>query len=141
MESWGNGSKRPIQYRDGAQGVSYGAFDWQYRDRWYGGEPFSGITTISFEKRVCWAMTYWGRVLPDMDKERIYDCLRPALAAVDPEAPWRGPREIEAGGNCFTYRSSSCGDIVRFEGSEDIVDITGHILYEARFMGGFVNLE
>ncbi len=50
---------------DGASELLYCSPDerFVYIDKWYGGEPFAGMTTVTYNGVACFAMTYWENCL------------------------------------------------------------------------------
>lgn len=121
---------------------------WEYQDTWYGGEPYAGMTTVSLNGRVVFAMTYFGSVSDGVkDCEPIYDCLRAALAQVDHQRPWRGPAACQHDDYYYIHQWS--GDVVRFHGHEWILasaypddPMQSHPqVYDMHYSGGLVNMR
>ncbi len=126
---------------DGSSKVVYEKDDWRYQDVYYGGEPYSGQTTIFYKGVACWNMVYFGKVLPHVDnKQYIYDCLRPALMAASPNFPFRGPSVFIAD-NDLRYANIGHGNVVQFYGQESIKDENDECLFETYYFGGIVNLR
>jgi hypothetical protein len=126
---------------DGKTEIAYETGGWRYFDIYYGGEPYSGMSTIFYKGVACWTMVYWGKVYEGVDKESVYDCLMPALMATKPDHPWRGPNDYVAE-NGLRYKNSWFGGVMAFYGKEKILDPDGKLrLYEADYRGGIVNLR
>lgn len=134
------GAEKPIDIADGGHTLSYKEGDWEYIDTWYGGEPFSGLTKITYQGVVCWTMVYRGEVKAIVNKHSVYACLRPALEQCDPKSPWRGP-EVFVAKNGLRYINQWKGNIDNFEGEEFIYDRTIWSLYSAHYLGGLVDLR
>lgn len=49
---------------------------WYWEDEWVGSNPYSGATTVWYQRRPCWQNHYWGYVIPSEDKKEIYAFLR-----------------------------------------------------------------
>jgi len=134
---------------DGGMKVIWSAGTFRYSDKWFGGEPFGGMTVVRCDGRACFIMTYYGQVAPEADKELVYACLKEALMRADPELPIRGPKYYLRSGAMertvdTEYRRTIDGNLAQFSGSEWInalADPHGSVLYEAQFMGGLVNLR
>lgn len=124
---------------DGSTKISYHEENWRYLDEFYGGEPFSGMTTIWYQGKVCFTMVYWGKVLPGANQKKVYACLKAALRASKPEHPWRGPNGLVA--NNLRYTNIWHGNIEKFYGQEKIGNINDDWLYECDYRGGIVNLR
>lgn len=131
--------------KDGSTTFVYREGPWRYSDLWYGGEPFSGISTIWYDGVVCWSMVYWGRVMaiPNLDKGPVLTCLAEALNKSHLEHPWRGPVKFRAS-NGLAYRNRYDGSIRRFSGIETIIKNNkseGELLYQCHYRGGVVNKD
>lgn len=125
---------------DGSTKIIYCRGEWRYSDKYFGGEPFSGMVVIRHRGIACFTMVYWGKVLPGIDHEKVYACLRPALRAARLEHPWRGPNQFVAD-NGLLYTNIWHGNIEKFYGQEKIGDACDNWLYEADYRGGIVNLR
>lgn len=125
---------------DGSTKIIYECGDWRYSDKFFGGEPFGGMTVVRYKGVACFVMNYWGKVLPGVDKETVYACLMPALMATNPDHPWRGPNGFVAD-NSLRYTNIWHGNITKFYGQEKIGNANDDWLYEADYRGGIVNLR
>lgn len=112
-----------IEGEDGSTKIIYECDVWRYSDKYFGGEPFGGMTVIRFCGIVCFVMNYWGKVLPNVNKQLVYDCLMPALMVTRPEHPWRGPNHYVAK-NGLLYTNIWHGNIEKFYGQEKLVTRT-----------------
>jgi hypothetical protein len=124
---------------DGSTVIEYESGDWRYKDVYYGGEPYSGMTTIFFRGVACFTLVYWGKVLPGVKKQDVYDCLMPALMKANPSHPWRGPNVFRAA-NGLQYVNVWHGNVEEFHGHEEITDENGSLLFETNYRGGIVNM-
>lgn len=154
LSGYGNPETKVEQTEDGGSIIRFEDGEWLCIDRWYGGEPYSGITTIYLNGTPCWAMVYWGRVMPIPYKshEPTLVCLAEALRRSDIQHPWRGPNKFTAS-NDLRYRNRWQGGIRRFSGEEFILSpkdterpawkrSTGdERLYEAYYRGGIINTD
>ncbi len=68
-----------------------------YRDRYYGGEPFSGAEVVFLNGIPGWTMNFFGSVNKEsLDLSgSIYSFLRQALSKVSSDLPFRGPKEFK----------------------------------------------
>lgn len=128
---------------DGGSQQTYYHGDWRYVDIWYGGEPFSGMTTVSYRGTVCWVMSYHGVIRDCEHQDTILNgCLRPALRNPDPKYPWRGPKSYVSENGLYTYKKvCKPGKLRYFSGREIIRDPNRAIVYRATFQGGYVDLR
>lgn len=126
---------------DGSSTINYENGHWRFQDVFFGGEPYSGQSTIFYKGVACWNMTYYGKVLPKIeDKQHVYDCLMPALMAASPNFPFRGPSVFIAE-NGLRYANIGHGNIAQFYGQESIKDKDDEWLFETHYRGGVVNLR
>lgn len=143
---------------DGASELLYCSPDerFVYVDKWYGGEPFAGMTTVTYKGVICFAMTYHGKVMKGINREKIYAFLKAALARINPEYPWRGPdwyantvNEHDEFDMPLEYRNDWGGDLAGFSGKETICwwntensewVKSGVAVYEMYYRGGLVNI-
>ncbi|MDR0591576.1 MAG: DUF5680 domain-containing protein [Candidatus Nomurabacteria bacterium] len=133
------GNVNDTESDDGGTKIVYERGDWRYSDKYFGGEPFSGLTVIRYKGIACFTMTYWGKVMGMRAyKEKVYDCLQSALMCVRPEHPWRGLNGfVSEHGLC--YANIWHGDINEFSGQEKVADLNDNCLYKASYHGGIVN--
>lgn len=124
-----NGSKTILYQDDNTQ--------WEANDTYWGGEPFSGDTVISYQGRPTWTVLYLGSVSrSERDLEPIYAFLRGALLQSDPDFPVRGPKEYSQGE--LKYVNHWHGNLQSFEGKERILR-NGNEIYKTQYMGGQIN--
>ncbi len=135
---YGSGNESAwVKEFDGATVITYQGEEWKYQDKFYGGEPYSGQTTVSFNGRVVWTMEYRGLVIPSVENiKEIYTFLQEALSARDEEFPIRGPMEYTR--DRFVYKNIRQGSVSDFSGEEVIID-RGREIYKAKYMGGLVD--
>lgn len=139
-------------YPDGGTKVVWSQGDFRFSDKWFGGEPFGGITVVRFKGKACFTMNYHGEIMPGLSDETrrlVETCLKEALMQLDPEFPIRGPGcYLHSGATEGTvdvgYYNVPTGDLTRFTCGEWItggVDPNSAKLYRAEFVGGLVNLR
>lgn len=131
---------------DGGTKIIWQKGDFRYSDKYFGGEPFGGMSVVRYKGKACFIMTYQGQVYADADKELVYGCLKRALMAAYPELPIRGPQNFVKSGEAegvpdLEYSRAIDGDLTEFSGEEWICIPHQDALYEAIFMGGVVNLR
>lgn len=127
---------------DGAKQFVYRVGNLEYRDRYYGFDPFGGEEVVWRDSKPVWCMHYWGRVITQHvngavwnempSPDAIYGFLRRALREVGEGLPLRGPLRFDEGE--WSYRATVDGTIEAFHGSEMI----GYKIrvYECYFRGG-----
>lgn len=126
---------------DGGHLLKYASGDWSYADVWYGGEPYSGMTTVSRDGEVCFSMVYYGKIMPYAEKDAVMAALMEALQHYNQSCPWRGPRRFVTKLG-FRYTNDQSGSVRRFSGTERIMSADGkETLYEASYLGGIVNKD
>lgn len=131
---------------DGARQFMYREGPFEYRDRYYGFNPFGGEEVVWEEGKPLWCMNYWGRIITQYvnravwaempPPDAIYGFLRRALRKVDEGLPLRGPLLGFDEGE-WSYRATVSGTIETFRGSEMI----GYKIrvYECNFHGGLLS--
>lgn len=124
---------------DGSKTIRHDSHDskWSTIDTYWGGEPYAGCETVSFEKKPCWSMVYYGTVDSSVkDIENVYLLLRSALNNTDPTFPVRGPKAFST--DEMTYTNQWDGTLEQFDGIERILK-DGREIYKATYFGGVVN--
>lgn len=133
--SSGEGGERDLE--DGSKELIYEEGDWQYRDRYFGFNPFIGEEVVWKNGKVVWVMNYCGRVLSeDVSAKEVYEFLKKAMRQVKEDRPFRGPTEFLEGG--FRYADKNDGSAEDFSGIENIYFQDGKV-YELRYHGGTVD--
>ena len=144
QREYASGAAKPQVGEDGSSRIVLCDGLWRYVDLWYGGEPYSGMTTLFYEEVACWSMVYWGRIMPYAeDKQLVLAALMDALQHNhNPDQPFRGPRKMITSTG-LRYINAAIGGLRCFSGTERIV---GHrrkdeVLYYASYTGGVVNKD
>lgn len=110
---------------------------WRYRDRYFGFNPFIGTEIIWKNNQAVWGMNYYGEIISDkIDSKKVYQFLRQAMRLVQPDRPFRGPKNFQSGE--WLYQDNSSGTIDKFNGMEMIYFIKDKV-YELNYYGGFVS--
>ncbi|MDR2524494.1 MAG: DUF5680 domain-containing protein [Candidatus Nomurabacteria bacterium] len=122
---------------NGEHVISFGDSDFEFKDIYYGGEPYSGQEVVFADGRAVWAMQYRGRVLAGNDFAPIYAFLGQALTGTKIGLP-RGVDGFSDGD--FLYNFKMSGDLDDFSAHETIKR-NGEIVYSADFLGGLVDLR
>ncbi|RJQ29603.1 hypothetical protein C4565_01740 [Candidatus Parcubacteria bacterium] len=113
--------------------------DWEYTDKYVGSKSFIGHEVVYYKGKPVWSMSYHGRVQTDDEttKQHLTAFLKNALAQVDKDSIFRGPRIYME--SDFTYINTFHGSLEFFSGEEMISQKpnTG-LLYELRYNGGSI---
>lgn len=129
---------------DGGAKIVFNKGDWSYIDEYFGGEPYAGMTHVSYKGKVVFVLTYGGTVLDLARKQEIYACLHAALATGEKGLPWRGPNQYTHANGLQYICHRPTGDPPKsFVIKEEIVD-TEHpceAVYTAQFHGLIVNMD
>lgn len=138
---YASGALKPLVSDDGSSLIVYWDGVWKYSDLWYGGEPYSGMTTIFRDGVACFNMVYVGRIMPYAEQEVVLEGLMEALKQSNPHHPWRGPSKFTTASG-LQYYNQQTGSVRRFSGVERILSADGkETLYEASYMGGVINKD
>lgn len=132
----GGEEKKWLKETDGSTTIRFEEGEWQLNDNFFGGEPYGGRTIVFYKNKPIWIMTYYGWVVEGTETNSVYQILKEALMHMPKDYPFRGPEEYKQGE--FVYTNSWEGDVNRFSGQEQIVQ-NGKLVYEAHYLGGFVN--
>jgi hypothetical protein len=119
---------------DGGKQFRYRRGAFEYRDRYYGNDPFFGEEVVWQNGRAVWGMNFYGLVLDaNVPSKDVYTFLQQAMRQVRPERPYRGPERFSSGD--WEYQDASQGDVERFNGSETIC-YQGREVYRLLYHGG-----
>jgi len=128
-----NGEKEEKQLDNGGKELIYKKGEWEYRDIFFGFNPFVGEEIVLNNGKTVWVMNYCGRVISDTDPKEVYRFLKSAMRLVKIERPFRGPSEFID--NEWRYCDKSFGDINYFDGVEEIY-FSKEKVYELKYHGG-----
>lgn len=124
------------ELEDGSKELIYGWGEWKYRDRYFGSNKFIGEEIIWQNRKVIWAMNYYGGVITDeVSVKRVYEFLKKALRQVKKDRPFRGPPKLVEGD--WAYYDKNKGTITNFEGYEKIF-YKRKLVCELKYHGGAV---
>lgn len=122
---------------NGCKEFDYGDKTYRYRDRYFGYNPFIGEEVVFQNKKVIWAMNYYGRVVSrKVSSKKIYKFLREALRKTIKEKPFRGPSNVKKGD--LKYINVVWGNVYKFKGREKIYK-KEKLVYELEYHGGLVS--
>jgi hypothetical protein len=76
---------------DSSETIVYHDGDWDFKDNYFGGEPYGGREVVSYKGKVVWVMVYYGSVVEGYDPKLIHPFLQKALQEAPNIAPYRGP--------------------------------------------------
>lgn len=128
--------KKWVKESDGSTTIHFEQGVFHSHDNFFGGEPYGGRCIVFHENTPYWIMVYYGWVAGGVQTNPVYATLRTALQHMPEEAPFRGPLEYIQGRH--TYTNAWTGDLERFAGEEQIIEV-GKVIYQAHYMGGLVN--
>lgn len=129
------GGAEPKQLDDGSKEHRYSIDEYIYRDRYFGGNPFIGEEVVYRDGKPVWSMNYYGKATGRTPDE-VFGFLVEALARVESNKPYRGPKEYVDGS--WSYHLISRGGINSFWGEEEI-KYDGIRVYWLRFHGGEID--
>jgi len=122
--------------QNGEHVITFAQDGFEFRDTYYGGEPYSGQEVIFANGRAMWAMQYRGRIMQGEDVEPIYAFLGKVLTGPKLGLP-RGVDGTVADG--LTYQFEMDGELDEFTARE-IISRGKNVVYSAEFLGGLVDL-
>lgn len=150
----GGGERREKKLPDGGKEFFYEEGNFQYRDRYYGFNPFAGEEVVwekgeggkkrekigkseeKEERKAMWVMNYYGLITSTaVPVKEIYAFLRKALRKVEEKRPFRGPDYFREGQ--WEYGDQTKGSLEEFMGSERIL-YRGKEVYVLSYNGGRV---
>lgn len=127
-----------INEPDKSTTIIYKVGKWRMHDNFFGGEPYGGRMTVSYDNKPYWIMVYYGWVEEGVNPESIYPFLRKALSAMPKEFPYRGPKKLKEG--TMVYKNNWQGMLDNFSGEEIIYKDEDEI-YKAKYIGGLVDQQ
>lgn len=128
------GGVSPEILGDGAKQFVYREGDLEYRDRYYGFDPFGGEEIVRERGSAIWCMHYWGKVLSaSMEPAAVFRFLRTVLREVPKDRPFRGPPSFKDGP--WSYRSQVSGTVECFHG-EETISYQEFLVYRCVYHGG-----
>jgi hypothetical protein len=136
-----DGESNDFDSPDGRAATFYESEDqvWSFEDTFFGDTPYSGISTVFYNRVACWSMVYWGRILRnDMNKEHIFECLLSALKHAPTNHPFRGPSYYKWEDDLTYINNWHGGDITSFHG-EEYIKYSGQRVFETHYRGGVIN--
>ncbi|MBT5502667.1 hypothetical protein HN858_03405 [Candidatus Falkowbacteria bacterium] len=111
--------------------------DWKYHDNYFGGEPYGGREVVFFKGEPIYIMVYYGLVDESVsDHNKVYGILMNALKLIPKDKPYRGPEKYDE--DVLSYSNSFTGEVDNFSG-EEIITENGKEIYQAKYIGGFVD--
>ncbi len=130
------GERKELVLEDGSKEFTYQLDNFEYRDRYFGFNPFIGEEIVSINEKAIWGMNYRGRIISeDIDVSLLYQFLRQAMSLLESERPFRGPHLFSEG--YWKYEDESEGDVDNFSGKEAIY-FKNEKVYELIYHGGFI---
>ena len=108
----GSGQKL-LPYRLGSHDLQFFEGDWAYHDSYVGENDFTGQEVVYFNKKVVWAMNYFGHILhPDLiTSAQAGQVIKASLTKMYAEGRFLGGFEHESDG--FKYVDTSEGELLR----------------------------
>lgn len=132
----GNG-RQLLPYRLGSHDLQFADGDLVYHDSYVGEGDFAGQEIVYLERRVVWAMSYFGRIVRQ-------DLITPADAGrIIKESLWNLYEQGRFLGGFsytsdpYTYHDTSEGDVSFFHGREWIT-VRDEVGYELLYHGGVI---
>jgi hypothetical protein len=132
--TYGSGAE-PKKLEDGSKEYLIQCEEYIYRDRFFGGNPFIGEEVVYRNNKPVWSMNYYGKATGKTPDE-VFGFLVKALAQVEPDKPYRGPKKYSDG--AWSYQLMSRGSLNSFWGEEEI-HYDGIRVYWLRFHGGEID--
>jgi hypothetical protein len=132
----GSGQKL-LPYRLGSHDLQFFDGDWAYHDSYLGENDFIGEEAVYYQRKVVWAMNYFGRILkPDkITSAQAGAMIKSSLTKMYAEGRFLGRFEHAEGD--LTYVDTNEGNVQFFTGREWI-SRGDEIVYELVYHGGIV---
>jgi len=134
---YGSAAINQEKLSSGEKIITFAQDEFEFKDVYYGGEPYAGQEVIFAGGCVVWAMQYRGRIEPGEDFAPIYGFLGRVLTGTKIGLPRGvdGARE-----NQLSYNFKMDGDLDEFSARETI-SRNGAVVYSAEFLGGLVDVR
>ncbi len=134
---YGSSNISEEKLENGEHVIRFSDNNFEFKDVYYGGEPYAGQEVIFYDGRAVWAMQYRGEIIEGEDFAPIYAFLGKALSNTSVGLP-RGIDGFSE--NDFLYSFTMSGNIENFSAQEKIFH-GGKVVYRAKFLGGLVDLR
>jgi hypothetical protein len=132
-------SAQKIINKDNSTTLIFKKGDWEYNDNYFGGEPYGGREVVFLKNKPVYIMVYYGLVDNSVnDINKVYRILMNALKLIPKDKPYRGPEKYSE--ENLIYQNNFTGEIDNFFG-EEIIKKDGIKIYQAKYMGGFVDVK
>lgn len=133
------GERGEALFEEGGKVLSYREGPYEYRDRYYGFNPFVGQEVVWEKGKAIWAMNYFGEVSDaSASPTDVFRFLRQAMRQIEEVRPFRGPDAFCDGD--LAYRDTSTGNLEQFSGTERIFR-AGREIYRLTYHGGRVDYD
>ena len=137
LHGYGSANAHEEKQEDGERIIKFHDGDFEFKDVYYGGNPYAGQEVIFESGRAIWAMQYRGSVVEGEDYILTYAFLRETLVNTE-IGLLRGEDGFSKNG--FLYNIEMHGDLNDFNAKE-IISRSGRIVYTANFLGGLVDIK
>ena len=99
----GEGGENTLE--DGSKQLVFKEGEFNYRDRYFGSNPFIGEEIVFKNNKVIWGMNYYGKAFSnEISIKEIYEFLKKAMQKVSRDNPFRGPENFKEGN--FEYKNN-----------------------------------
>ena len=132
--SGGEGGEKILP--DGGKEFEFNEKKFEYRDRYFGFNPFIGEEIVWQDGKIVWGMNYYGKIISEeIDVKEIYQFLQEALKKITEDKPFRGPNNFRR--EDFKYSNKVRGTLEDFEGEEKIF-YKKQLAYRLNYSGGLI---
>jgi hypothetical protein len=132
--SGGEGGEKILS--DGGKEFKFKEGKFEYRDRYFGFNPFIGQEIVWQKEKTIWGMNYYGEIISEVvPAKKIYQFLQEALKKITENKPFRGPDNFKQGD--FEYFNKVEGVVENFNGEEKIF-YKKQLIYQLNYNGGLI---
>ena len=125
-----------VKLENGGKVLSYQEGDYEYKDTYFGFNPFIGEEIVFYQGTFIWGMNFYGGVISDnVSAKEVYEFLKKAMLLIKEDRPFRGPSDFKENG--WHYTDKSEGDIENFKGKEKIY-YKEELVYGLEYQGGLI---